>query len=61
MNYTLHMNIKNFKNKLLGVNIIYLISPTEENVEFISEHCRLGLIDNIYINFINPASDQLLK
>jgi hypothetical protein len=61
MNYTLHMKISDVKNPLWGVNIVYLISPTTENIDLIVHHCRNSYFDNIYINFTSPADQTLLK
>ena len=52
MNYTIHQKISEVKNPLLSVNVVYLIAPTEENIDLIFYHCKQNYFDNIYINFI---------
>lgn len=50
-NITLHLHIKEKKEELLGVQVIYFISPIEESINLFFEDLKKGFFDDITLNF----------
>ena len=59
-NVTLHLNINTLREKIHGVNTIYFIQPTEENLKKMNEDFAKDLYDTIYINFSSFVSNEYL-
>lgn len=60
-NVTLHLNINTVREKIHGVNTIYFIQPTEDNLKKINEDFAKDLYDTIYINFSSFVSHDYLN
>ncbi|KAK8809547.1 hypothetical protein WA158_000490 [Blastocystis sp. Blastoise] len=58
---TLHLSIKQQRDKIPGVPVIYFVQPTEDNIRMIASDCSNNLYDAIYIDFSNPVSNELLS
>ena len=50
-NITLHLHIKEKKEELLGVQVIYFISPNEKSINYFFEDLKKGYFDDITLNF----------
>ena len=48
------------REKIHGVNTIYFVQPTEDNINKIIEDFSKDLYDSVYINFSYPISLDLL-
>ena len=59
-NVVLHLPLKSKREPLRSVTIIYLVAPTAENVQIIVQDCKLGLYDQIQINFLHPPPEQVV-
>ena len=44
-----------------SVDAIYLVEPTEENLNRIASDCGEGVYDNVYINFLSCVSKNVLE
>lgn len=60
-NITLHLNLHAQRDKIHGVNTIYYIQPTEENINKLIEDFDRDLYDSIYINFVYPIEEAGLQ
>ncbi len=60
-NITLHLPLHSSKDKIHGVNTIYYVQPTEENINKIIEDFDKDLYDAVYINFVYPIEEHLLQ
>ena len=55
------MNINNLREKVHGVNTIYFLQPTEENLKKLNEDFGKDLYDTIYINFSSFVTNEYLN
>lgn len=53
--------INETREKVHGVNTIYFLQPTEDNIDRILEDFSKDLYDSVYINFSYPISLDLLQ
>lgn len=60
-NITLHLNLHSQRDKIHGVNTIYYMQPTEENIIKLIEDFDKDLYDAVYINFAYPIEEALLQ
>ena len=60
-NITLHLNLHSQRDKIHGVNTIYYIQPTEENIEKLVEDFDRDLYDAVYLNFVYPIEEAMLQ
>lgn len=60
-NVTLHLNINSPRDKIHGVNIIYYLQPTKENIDYIIDDFHRDLYDSVYINFSYSISNDNLQ
>ena len=58
---TLHMLIDSPRERIPDVPAVYLLRPTERNVDAISNDLSSGLYDSCFINFTSPASESTLQ
>ncbi|WKX98449.1 hypothetical protein Q1695_013827 [Nippostrongylus brasiliensis] len=58
---TLHLLIGAKREALTDVPAVYFVSPTDENVDLLSEDLRRGMYDSFYINLISPLSRPKLE
>ena len=57
LNITLFKLINDRREKLPGVNIIYLILPTQENINIIIKDFKEDLYDKVLIHFTSNISN----
>ena len=60
-NITLYLNIKEEREQLHGVTIIYLIQPTTENINLICQDLFLDLYSSISIHFSSEPTPNILS
>jgi len=60
-NITLHLNLHTQRDKIHGVNTIYYIQPTDENINRLIEDFDKDLYDSVHINFAYPIDEALLQ
>jgi hypothetical protein len=60
MNITLHLNLHSNREEIKGVRIIYVVTPSQRNIEKIIEDFKKDLYDSAELHFVHPISDDLL-
>jgi hypothetical protein len=55
------MNIKEKKERMPDVMAIYIVLPTEENLEIIKNDLNQGIFDNFYLNFVERPEDIVFQ
>jgi len=58
---TIHGHISKKRDPIPDVSAVYLVQPTKENVSIIANDIGNNLFDHVYVNFISPIDDNLLK
>ncbi|CAB3401310.1 unnamed protein product [Caenorhabditis bovis] len=58
---TLHLLIGSRREPLTDVPAVYFVSPTDENIDLISEDLKNSMYDAFYCNFISPISRPRLE
>ncbi|EGR32432.1 sec1 family protein, putative [Ichthyophthirius multifiliis] len=61
LNITLHNSILTKREKLHGMNAYYLIQPTQDNINLITEDFQKDIYDKVHIHFTSQIQDQLLE
>lgn len=60
-NITLHMNIKDNKERVSDVMAIYIVRPSEENFKLIKKDLEKRVFDNYYINLVEKCDEGTLQ
>lgn len=60
-NVTLNLHLFSERDKIHGVNALYLVQPSTENINQIIEDISQDLYDSMYINFTYPISPENLQ
>lgn len=60
-NITLDLILSSTREKLHGVNALYLVQPTTENINYIIADIANDLYDAMYINFTYPVDPETLQ
>jgi len=60
-NITMHMNIKEKKERINDVMAIYIINPTEENFKILKSDIEKSTFDNFFINFVEKCDEKSLQ
>ncbi|KAE9545792.1 hypothetical protein FO519_010994, partial [Halicephalobus sp. NKZ332] len=58
---TLHFLISSRRETLPDVPAVYLVAPTDENVQLLCEDLKKAMYDNFYVNLIYPLSRPQLE
>jgi hypothetical protein len=58
---TLHMNIKSKREPIPHTPAVYLLQPSQQNLDLVAEDLRRNLYDTVYINFASTVSRTLLE
>lgn len=58
---TLKMLLDSPRERVPDVQAVYLIRPTEENVELVARDAAQGLYDSLHVNFSSPVSQVVLE
>ena len=53
---TLHLLLHSDRQSIPEVPAVYFISPTDDNIQRVSQDFQDGLYDQYYLNFISPIS-----
>lgn len=61
-NVTVYFNINDPKReKLQGIDVVYFITPTQQNIDLIISDFKKDLYDQIHLNFSSPIEKKLLQ
>ncbi|KAF2718751.1 Sec1-like protein [Polychaeton citri CBS 116435] len=58
---TIHLNINAKRHPISDVPVVYLVEPTAQNLELITQDLQKGLYSPAYINFLTSISRPLLE
>jgi hypothetical protein len=58
---TIHLNINTTRHMIPDVPVIYLISPTQENLAIVTSDLSRGLYSPAYLNFLSSIPRPLLE
>ncbi|CAI5444323.1 unnamed protein product [Caenorhabditis angaria] len=58
---TLHLLLGSRREPLTDVPAVYFVSPTDENVDLLSEDLKKAMYDSFFCNFISPISRPRLE
>lgn len=58
---TLHLDLHSARQPVTDVPAIYVVHPSEENVDRIAKDCASKLYDQCYINFAHPTPSSLIE
>jgi hypothetical protein len=60
-NITYHSKIDKKRDSIHDTPVIYLVEPTEENIEYIVQDAERGLYDFIFFAFTKPVPNSMLE
>ncbi|KAF1762191.1 hypothetical protein GCK72_010453 [Caenorhabditis remanei] len=58
---TLHLMLGNRREPLTDVPAVYFVSPTDENIDLMSEDLKKAMYDSFFCNFISPLARPRLE
>ena len=58
---TVYGFINSKRDPIPDVSAVYLIEPTQENLEYLANDIKNSLYESVYINFISPISQENLR